>query len=59
MAGEGSCGPGRPQEGGRERWVLSQAVRMKGLGVSPQEQGDCNVYGEWGLVHRLEGEDRA
>lgn len=32
---------------------------MKGLGVSPQEQGDCNVYGEWGLVHRLEGEDRA
>ena len=38
---------------------------MKGLGVSSQEQGhcnvqgDCNVHGEWGLVHRLEGDNRA
>ena len=32
---------------------------MKGLGVSSQEQWDCIVHGEWGLVHRLEAEDRA
>lgn len=52
--------PGRSEEGGRERWALSQVVRIKGGGgPGSQEHRDWKVVGgEWGLVHRLE-EDRA
>lgn len=29
----------------------------EGWGLGSQQHGDCRVRGEWGLVHRLEGED--
>lgn len=53
--------PGRSEEGRRERWASSQVVRIKG-GGGPGSQGHRDwkvVGGEWGLVHRLEGEDSA
>lgn len=56
MAGVGSEGARGAEEGGRERWALSQAVRMQGGGeVRFQEHRACKVRGEWGLIHRLEG----
>lgn len=59
MVGVGSV-TRRPEEGGREGWALSQAVRIKGGGgPGSQEHRDWKVGGEWGLAPRLEGEDRA
>lgn len=53
------AGPGTLEEGGREKWTLSQANRIKGGGgVGSQKYRDWKMWVEWGLGHRLEGEDR-